>query len=170
MFLLKCLSRSTQRQSFILGSSILGSRQLSTIVPVAELRPGNFVKVKDEFCVVLNQRRIAFGRAAGYLMLEYHPYADETKIMKTRMGLTETLERIEPERINGTFSYCDLSARSVMLNDEDYNELEVPLSLFPRGFENVIQPGDPVTVFRNENTWLSCALKADMAAKLKRYQ
>lgn len=142
----------------------------TTAVPVASLRPGHYINVKGELCVVAELRRISFARASTYVMLDYHPYGDPTKISKVRMTIEETAERVEPDRIDGVFSYIDPETKRFVIQDSEFNEVDVPLSLFPIGVENAIRPGEPVTVYRYENTWLSYSFKLNVQSKLKKAQ
>lgn len=144
-------------------------RAASTVVPITDLRPGNFIKFKNQFCVVLDQRRIMYGRATAYVKLDYHLFNNDD-VCSIRMVLDDSIEKIEPDRFDVTFSYFDFPKKIVMINDSEYNEVEIPLSLFPTGIETVLQSGDPLTLYKYEGTWISYSMNNALQSKLKKIQ
>lgn len=142
-------------------------RSLSTTVPVADLRGGQFVKIRDTLCVVLNVRKIVYGRTPAYLMLEWHPYNEPDNLVRERKGITDKIERIDLDRCDGFFSYIDPIKKVVILNDQEYCEFEVPIDVFPKGAESVLTPGDPVVVYRYDGNWLYCTFNLQTQNKIK---
>lgn len=156
---------ANQQQQFRFASS-----SSSTVVPVTELKPGNFFKLNNEFCVVDSVKRIAYARLSAYVKLDYYNYREPGNILKQRYGVGDSVERIDPERIDAIFSYIDEEKKVMVLNDEEYNEIEVPLSLFPLGIQEALVAGDNLTVYKYENTWISASFSSTTQSKLRKVQ
>ncbi|SBS85142.1 conserved Plasmodium protein, unknown function [Plasmodium ovale curtisi] len=114
-----------------------------------ELRSGNIFLHNDKYCEVTEQRQIKQGRLATTNMITFIDLST-LKSASVKFACQAKVEKIEPVKVNVQIQYTDKHKNVVVCMDENYEDVEIPMSIFGIA-EEYLEPGLQVSVFKHED-------------------
>ncbi|KAF4656434.1 MCM DNA helicase complex subunit [Perkinsus chesapeaki] len=135
------------------GSVLFCQRRGFAITSIRDVRPGQVLKLQGKFdsspvqywrinelnLVKQKQEGVASCIAIAYLNLS------TMKNGKWKAQMKERVDVVELDTKNCQVLYYDEDARILFVNDENFNQIEIPLRLI-KGAEKLLQAGDTIGV------------------------
>ncbi|VWU51574.1 conserved protein, unknown function [Hepatocystis sp. ex Piliocolobus tephrosceles] len=131
-----------------------------------ELRSGNIFLYNDKYCEVTEQRQIKQGRLATTNMISFIDLST-LKSSSAKFACQAKVEKIEPTKTNVQIQYTDKQKNVVVCLDENYEDIEIPLSMFGIAEEH-LEPGFKVSVFKHEDKIVKIILPSSLLATLRK--
>eukprot|EP00386_Alphamonas_edax_P009308 GDKI01030652.1.p2 GENE.GDKI01030652.1~~GDKI01030652.1.p2 ORF type:complete len:138 (+),score=54.11 GDKI01030652.1:201-614(+) len=120
----------------------------------------------DKYCEVTEYRCIKQARGGAYAGIEYIELSQQ-KPGHAKFGASAKVNKVEGERLQCNVLFVDKEANKVMVADESFDQIEVPLNLLA-GAEEFLEPGTPIGVLKWEDDIVKIHLPANILSKLKK--
>ncbi|SBT33785.1 conserved Plasmodium protein, unknown function [Plasmodium ovale wallikeri] len=133
----------------VLGNNNFLISKKYVFVLANELRSGNIFLHNDKYCEVTEQRQIKQGRLATTNMISFIDLST-LKSASVKFACQAKVEKIEPVKVNVQIQYTDKQKNVVVCMDENYEDVEIPMSIFGIA-EEYLEPGLQVSVFKHED-------------------
>merc|ERR1712176_497236 len=108
-------------------------------IGAGDIRKGMIILHEGKYVEVNEWQPSRTGRSAMSYKVAYTDL-ETSKPSETKFGGTSKATKIEPDKFSLVVSYTDRDEKKVVLADEDYNEVELPMSRFDK------EPGEGTKV------------------------